>query len=284
MWHRTQLTVTTRQWAARTVHSERRNPAFAISSKRTRTEAQALSTSWSPVSEFLHGQGHVLPVAGSDRHSSYTPVSGPLYRGCGLPYPVEIVAPAASSMRQAANRGACYTHVAGDGPAALRSCQALDFHAPLMLGELRLAKGAGGSAALSGVFVDALARILSHGREEREDAALDRCGQIQVGLVKHLDGRVARRDTLHDRDAYPSPAPAIFRCLLLAPLDAVAMQAKTCALKAPQAFSGPSYDYFGCIAKSRQLACDGANRRTSSHSAVRVDKAASMAGRKCPKL
>ena len=81
--------------------------------------------------------------------------------------------------------------------------QALFPRAADALGELRLAKGAGGSAALSGVFVDALALILSHGRQEREDAALDRCGQIQVGLVQHLDGRVARRDTLNDRDTYP---------------------------------------------------------------------------------
>src|SRR5262249_61726540 len=79
-----------------------------------------------------------------------------------------------------------------DRPGTLALGDALASDAPLQLGQLGLATHvhptlAGGSSAIIGTLHDPLALVLRQGAQERDEAAADRRGEVQVWLVEDLD-------------------------------------------------------------------------------------------------
>src|SRR5262249_16996652 len=79
-----------------------------------------------------------------------------------------------------------------DRPGTLALGDALASDAPLQLGQLGLATHvhptlAGGSSAVIGTLYDPLALVLRQGAQERDEAAANRRGEVQVWLVEHLD-------------------------------------------------------------------------------------------------
>jgi len=90
-----------------------------------------------------------------------------------------------------------------DRPGALAGLEPAAGFLALMLGELGLASKphAAGLGSLQAAFAacqDALPLILSHSAQEGDKAAPQRRGEIEVGLVEHLEQAAAVVDALDD--------------------------------------------------------------------------------------
>src|SRR5262245_63884180 len=88
--------------------------------------------------------------------------------------------------------GVTHTPLLGDRPGTLALGDALASDAPLQVGQFRLATHvhptlAGSSSPVIGTLHDPLALVLHQGAQERDETAADRRGEVQVGLVEHLD-------------------------------------------------------------------------------------------------
>lgn len=97
-----------------------------------------------------------------------------------------------SSNPQPRNRGVVNAHGPANCPAAFASGHALECLGLLVIGQLRFAAEPRasfprGGPAFVGSLDDAMAFVLGHRGQEGNKAAAERRGQIQVGLVDHLD-------------------------------------------------------------------------------------------------
>ena len=105
-----------------------------------------------------------------------------------------------------ADRGVMYAIGLGNGSARMALGQPVQRLGLLMFGELWFAShvssvGARRHASLARSLVNAKALVLGHGGQERDEAAADGRGQIQVRLVQHLDERAPGVDALDECNA-----------------------------------------------------------------------------------
>src|SRR5262245_30465546 len=114
----------------------------------------------------------------------------------------------ASAARSLLCDGPCYGGVSHtpfpcDRPRTLALGDALASDAPLQLSQLGLATHlhptlACSSSAVIGTLHDPLVLVLRQGAEERDEAATDGRGEVQVWLVEHLDHGTPCVDPLDD--------------------------------------------------------------------------------------